>query len=144
MTRPRLALLIATCGLAVILFAACFQRAVADDAAPTGSPFKNVKILTNVTSKAEMRDAMKKQAASLGVKCVHCHVPGKFDLDEKPEKEKARKMLRMVAELNTKYFADEDDAKVTCFTCHAGKEKPDNDIPAALLAPDGDSFEPAK
>jgi hypothetical protein len=33
---------------------------------------------------------------SLGVNCTHCHLPGKWDSDEKGAKETARAMSRMV------------------------------------------------
>jgi len=35
-------------------------------------------------------------AASLGVKCDHCHAEGHFDSDEKKPKETARKMMTMM------------------------------------------------
>jgi hypothetical protein len=143
MTRARAALAAAAAALLAGATLAAV-RSVRADEAPAAPLFKNVKVLTSVSSKAEMRQIMKKQAASLGVKCAHCHVPGKFDLDEKPEKETARRMMRMVQEINAKYFKEPDDPKVTCFTCHAGKEEPENEVPATLLTSDGDTFEAAR
>lgn len=110
------------------------RRAEAGDEPAT---FKNVKVLTHLTSKQEMRAEMKKMAASLGVKCSHCHVPGKFDLDDKDTKKAARHMLEMTRELNEKFFADakpEEKPRITCWTCHAGHEKPGREVPAEALA----------
>jgi hypothetical protein len=102
--------------------------------------FKNVKVLTTVKTKQEMRQIMKAQAASLGVKCGYCHVPGKFHLDDKEEKQVARKMLEMVKDLNTRVFTDPDGPKVSCWTCHRGKDEPETQIPAEVLAA-ADEFE---
>ncbi|MEM7247520.1 MAG: c-type cytochrome [Acidobacteriota bacterium] len=94
-----------------------------------GSAFKNVQVLTHVKDKREMRAIMKEQAKALGVKCTYCHVQGKFDLDDKPEKVEAREMMRMVVDLNERYFADEEQG-VTCWTCHRGASHPENLRPA--------------
>ena len=101
------------------------------------SPFSNVELLTHVKDKREMRAIMKEQAKSLGVKCTYCHVKGKFDLDDKKEKVQARAMMRMVQEVNAKYFAEEEQG-ITCWTCHQGAEEPQLTRPAdAPSAPEG-------
>ena len=134
MSRPALALTaVAVVSAALLLaFPACSS---ADDASGGDTvQFKNVKILTNVTSKTEMRRIMKLQAASLGVKCSHCHVPGKFDLDDKKEKLVARDMLKMVANLNDTVFKDaEKKPAITCWTCHRGGTEPEHEVPQAAL-----------
>jgi hypothetical protein len=77
-------------------------------------------------------------AESLGLHgadtCAHCHARNphgpSFDyaLDEKREKEVARKMIQMVIAVNGDFLKDIGDAavheKVTCFTCHKGGPKP--------------------
>ena len=88
------------------------------------SPFVNVELLTHVKDKREMRAIMKEQAKALGVKCTYCHVQGKFELDDKEEKKTGRAMIRMVDELNAKYFPDAEQG-ITCWTCHRGSEKPE-------------------
>lgn len=119
--------------------AACFVTAPgpdarADDAAGEEGLFKNVKVLTHVKSKAEMRQIMKAQAAALGVKCTHCHVQGKFELDDKKEKLVARDMLRMVADLNATAFKDfETKPAITCWSCHRGATEVERDIPQSAL-----------
>lgn len=96
--------------------------------------FENVEILTGVTSKSEMRSIMKEQAKALGVKCTYCHVQGQFALDDKEEKVEARKMMRMVNEINAKYFPDEKQG-ITCWTCHQGSEHPELTRPSGEEAP---------
>jgi hypothetical protein len=73
---------------------------------------------------------------SLGVRCDYCHVQDKPDFgktpsnvggwnfasDDKPQKQKAREMMRMVVDLNAKNF--QGGPRVTCFTCHRGTTDP--------------------
>ena len=127
--------------LVVAFAAACFAIVSGCSAQGEASPFKNVQLLTHVKTKKEMRAHMKEQAKSLGVKCTFCHVPGKFDLDEKEHKKVAREMIVMVNEINAKYFADEEHG-ISCWTCHRGNEEPEYLRPP--LAPDSSSgFEAA-
>jgi hypothetical protein len=98
---------------------------------PAG-PFLNVKVLTDVTSKQEMRQRMRGIAASLGVRCPYCHVPGAADKDDKKEKRAAREMMRMVAHINETYLAEAEHVPaVTCWTCHRGETEPAREIPRA-------------
>lgn len=109
--------------------------AAAQTAPAPGEPvFKNVKVLTGVTSKIEMRKLMKEQSAALGVKCTHCHVPGKFELDDKKPKLVAREMLRLVEQLNATTFKDaEEPPAITCWTCHRGETKPQTAVPRSAF-----------
>jgi hypothetical protein len=104
------------------------KGACADTPVEDATVFKNVEVLKHVKSKSEMRRIMKEQAASLGVKCSHCHVPGKFDLDEKKPKKIARDMMKMVEALNATTFKD-TEIKVSCWTCHRGEEEPTSAVP---------------
>jgi hypothetical protein len=105
-----------------------------DAAPPVDSPFQNVKVLTDVRTKQEMRAIMKAQSAALGVKCSFCHVQGSPESDEKEEKLVARQMLRMVRELNGNFLKDvEDQPAVTCWTCHRGVKEPERKIPQSAL-----------
>jgi hypothetical protein len=62
--------------------------------------------------------------AALGVGCPYCHDndAAKRELDSKPQKETARRMIEMVNTLNKTSFGGA--ARVTCFTCHAGRPMP--------------------
>lgn len=94
---------------------------------------QNVRVLKGMTLK-EVRAEMDIVAASLGVKCENCHVKGDFPSDVKPDKPKARKMLELTKDLNTRFaeqFAEITDrpsklGAVTCFTCHNGAKEPKN------------------
>src|SRR6476646_6371962 len=86
-----------------------------------GEYFKNVKVLKDIPAE-QLRPTMEFIAASLGVRCDHCHVlgpQGGFDKDEKKEKDTARDMMRMVNDINTRAF--EGRQRVGCATCHHGR-----------------------
>ena len=120
-------LILASACSALVLAAAFAVRPSRADTLPDEKPaqvFKNVKVLKHVTSKTEMRRLMKEQSAALGVKCTHCHVPGKFDLDDKEAKKTARAMMEMVQKLNATYFPKVEKPPINCWTCHRGEEKP--------------------
>src|SRR6185369_1499454 len=51
-----------------------------------------------------------------------CHVKGDVPSDAKPQKVRGREMMRMVMDLNARYFSGKP--VVTCFTCHDGKVQP--------------------
>jgi hypothetical protein len=98
---------------------------------------KNVKVLPADISVNALVDTMKAFTRALGVRCTYCHV-GKegdplstydFASDERPEKGKAREMLRMVTAINGEYLAKlatrrEPAIVVHCATCHRGVAQP--------------------
>src|SRR6188472_649387 len=96
--------------------------------------FKNLQVLPKDTTREQIFPIMKGFAQGLGVRCTHCHVGvegqplSTFDFasDSKPEKAKARAMLRMVHRINEEDFGVKQfaDVKVTCYTCHRGATKP--------------------
>lgn len=82
--------------------------------------------MTNLTrfkgkSRKEVVQIMKGYNRDLGVKCSHCHVKD-FALDDKQEKQTARQMITMLADINEKYPATEK--KGTCYMCHRGAKDP--------------------
>lgn len=82
--------------------------------------YKNIQVLKG-TPASELESTMAFFSGSLGVKCNYCHT-NPFEKDEKPTKQTARQMIRMVLELNKGSFSGEK--AVTCFTCHRGKPLP--------------------
>ena len=87
-----------------------------------GQQPKNVKILTGL-SRPEVQRIMNQMRAGLGVHCHYCHITGQDpSVDATPQKERAREMMRMVVDLNQRYFGGKD--VVTCFTCHNGTPHP--------------------
>jgi hypothetical protein len=74
-------------------------------------------------------DVMQKGfARSLGVTCTHCHDPRSWDSEAKPQKEIARRMVKLVGAINDQLAAipnlSEPRAHVGCATCHRGEVRP--------------------
>ena len=92
----------------------------AQDAKVAEQVYKNIQVFKGIPA-AELEPTMAFIAGSLGVKCSHCHT-NPFDKDEKPTKATARKMIRMVFDLNKGSFSG--GKAVSCFTCHRGKPIP--------------------
>jgi hypothetical protein len=86
-----------------------------------GQRFKNIQIFKDLPA-TQLDPTMAFISGSLGVRCNYCHVPGQFDKDEKPTKLMARRMMKMVFDLNKGSFNGE--SAVSCFTCHRGKPTP--------------------
>jgi hypothetical protein len=105
---------------------------------PEEPKYKNLKILPKNISKENLDKVMDGFKEALGVKCSFCHAPAKdtaqkwpdFASDAKPEKGIARKMMKMTAKINKKYFSynkneqGETIPAVSCMTCHHGKDHP--------------------
>ena len=88
---------------------------------PAEEAFKNIQVMKGVPS-SQLRPAMVFFTRSLGVKCDYCHVPKEFEKDDKPAKTTARKMLKMVHDINAGNFGDK--SPVSCWTCHRGSAEP--------------------
>ncbi|HZE71855.1 MAG TPA: c-type cytochrome [Pyrinomonadaceae bacterium] len=82
--------------------------------------YKNIQVFKALPA-AELEPTMAFISGSLGVKCNYCHV-NPFEKDDKPTKQTARQMIRMVFDLNKGSFRGEK--AVSCFTCHRGKPQP--------------------
>ncbi|MFL5487588.1 MAG: c-type cytochrome [Gemmatimonadaceae bacterium] len=97
---------------------------------PAESVFKNIKILKGVPAGRLVNIMNMGFGRSLGVSCGFCHVPGKWDLDDKEEKNTARLMFAMVQTINRDYISkvpvDSGGPRpvVNCFTCHRGNPRP--------------------
>jgi hypothetical protein len=132
------------CGsLATLLLSASLAAqapaAPAQGAAPAPVPARNLQVLPKEWTNAQVLPVMREIAAALGTECGHCHVwtgpgaPGNdFPADVKPEKAKARVMLKMVMDINNSIatgFAplgkpSNQLVKVECVTCHRGQVIP--------------------
>jgi hypothetical protein len=98
---------------------------------------KNLKVLPPDIPMRALIDTMAGFTRALGVRCTYCHI-GKeseplsaydFVSDEKPEKLKAREMLRMLSAINGDHLAKlpsrrEPRINVSCATCHRGIAQP--------------------
>ena len=120
------------------IITACFVALVSMSFAVTKDEpaYKNLKVLSKKTTKAEMDSVMKHFTVSLGVKCNFCHVrtadnkEWEFASDGNKHKLVAREMMKMTSKINKKYF-DVTENKgahtalmVSCYTCHNGKAEP--------------------
>ncbi len=105
---------------------------------PSKGEYKNLKVLPkNISTKKLQQIMIDEFEDGLGVNCGFCHAEEKgshkldYASDEKPEKEIARKMMKMTNGLNRKYFqlkhASVGDSVlvVSCSTCHRGQPRPD-------------------
>lgn len=93
---------------------------------------KNIQVIKGLPN-SQILPLMNFVSTSLGVRCDHCHVIREkpdggrdwlMELDDKPAKQTARRMMRMVMSLNNDHRADFRGAAVTCFTCHRGQTVP--------------------
>jgi photosynthetic reaction center cytochrome c subunit len=109
---------------------------------PAESVFKNIKILKGIPAGRLVAIMNMGFGRSLGVSCGFCHVPGKWDLDDKEEKNTARLMFAMVQTINRDYMAKVPNDRgappvVNCFTCHRGNSRPMGDGPPPGNRPPG-------
>ena len=117
-------------GLAVL--AAAQGQVTVTPAKKAGEVFKNVTTSTlKELSVDDFLASMGVISAALGFDCADCH-PGAgtdradFVIDTNPAKRTARRMIEMVADINSRNFAGVQ--RVTCWTCHHGREIPTTSI----------------
>jgi hypothetical protein len=120
---------VALVALVALLAAAAGARAQEPRAAE--EVYTNIEVLRG-TPAEQVLPAMELISASLGVACEHCHVAGAFEADDKPAKQTAREMVRMMRAINRDSF--EGRLAVTCWSCHRGAARPAAEPPPA---PDG-------
>lgn len=95
---------------------------------------KNIKVLNGMPA-SQLIPVMNYFAASMGRRCNYCHVNnnGQWDYasDEKPEKNTARNMIKLVLDTN-KTLAGLKLDPIACYTCHRGRNSPQS-VPALPL-----------
>jgi hypothetical protein len=99
----------------------------------------NIKVLPKDITGDQVIQQMRQYAGDLGVECEFCHYRNPetkrndFASDANPVKEKARVMIKMTADINTKYLAQLSSRMstdpVTCGTCHRGSAMPETFVP---------------
>ena len=102
----------------------------------------NTQVIPRNTPVTQVIGMMRNFSSDLGVRCQFCHVGQEgqplstfnFPSDEKPTKQTARQMMRMVEEirrrLDTLPSHSMPHVEVTCRTCHRGVERP---VPLSTL-----------
>ena len=61
--------------------------------------------------------------------CTHCHIPGAWEKEDKPQKEIAREMSKLSKTINDELLPkianlESEKPAVNCTTCHRGEIKP--------------------
>jgi hypothetical protein len=102
---------------------------------PAPTVFKNIKTMKNTTAGRLLSVMEIGFARSLGVNCTHCHVPDKWESEDKPQKQIARDMSVMVSTINRDLLKNiknlkSESAVVNCTTCHRGNVMPALNLPA--------------
>jgi hypothetical protein len=123
--------------MAILATVLLCSAAVNPPRSPEGA-YRNLKVLPkNIPSKSLSKIMVDEFSDALGVGCGFCHAQGKdsvsidYASDAKPEKEMARRMMRMTLRVNRKFFMlkhptlTDGPLSVTCSTCHNGKPHPD-------------------
>ena len=98
---------------------------------------RNLKVLPRDISDEKLDSIMKTYTLALGVECKFCHselkiFPGGLDYasDTEPMKENARDMMRMVIDINKRYFYFDSTQRpeylhvISCKNCHRGNPLP--------------------
>jgi hypothetical protein len=98
------------------------------EGAPAESVWKNIKTLKGMPAGRMPRIMDVAFSKSLGVNCLHCHVAGDWDSDDKRPKRVAREMWVFMRDVNTRLgdvpeLASKEPA-INCTTCHRGDVKP--------------------
>ena len=102
---------------------------------PAEEVFKNIQQFKGMPA-ARLLRVMNAYTRSLGVNCTHCHVVDEWEKEDKPTKQIARDMSRMVRAINNDLLKNIKNLKsespvVNCTTCHRGHTKPEINLPEA-------------
>lgn len=111
------------------LVAEVLQAIAGHETEPAGQVFRNVKMLTQMPARQLLAVMNVGYARSLGVGCAHCHVVGQWASEEKPQKQIARDMARMLGTINGQLLKEIPNLRgpnpvVNCTTCHRGAVRP--------------------
>ena len=101
---------------------------------PASAVFKNIQTMKDRPAGQLLAVMEFGYSRSLGVTCTHCHVPEKWESEEKPQKQIARDISAMVGKLNGDLLKNIKNLKsaaptVNCTTCHRGQIVPAIDLP---------------
>jgi Photosynthetic reaction centre cytochrome C subunit len=101
---------------------------------PAETVFKNIQMMKGTPAGRLLAIMEFGYARSLGVSCNHCHMPEKWESDEKNTKQIAREMSDMVKKINGDLLKNIKNLKsetpiINCTTCHRGQTKPALNLP---------------
>lgn len=120
--------------VACLVGAASAAQNAQEDPPMAGDAFENVVLLRDIPVDTFF-ETMGMFANSMGNDCVFCHsLEAVFDkakfAESTPRIMKARQMIVMMNAMNKQYFGGE--ARLTCFTCHGGSDRPRSEPDLAL------------
>ncbi|MEO6195043.1 MAG: c-type cytochrome [Thermoanaerobaculia bacterium] len=94
---------------------------------PVEAVFKNIQVLKGLPA-GRLLDTMRGFSGALGTNCKKCHDTENFASDAKDDKKVARGMIQMTKGINEQFLKTmpglDEDATVSCYTCHHGKSHP--------------------
>jgi nitrate/TMAO reductase-like tetraheme cytochrome c subunit len=93
-----------------------------DEQKPAEQVFKNIQILKGLPA-GRLPMVMTLYSAAVGKDCSFCHVPNKWEADDKRPKQRAREMMTMTQDVLAKFFNGR--GPIGCFTCHHGNNDPE-------------------
>ncbi len=101
---------------------------------PAEQVFNNIQMLKGVLAGRLLRIMDVGFSRSLGVTCTHCHMVDQWEKEDKPTKQVAREMEKMVQTINNDLLKNIKNLKgpnsiVNCTTCHRGQTKPALNMP---------------
>src|SRR5580704_14373447 len=91
-----------------------------------GETFKNIQVLKDIPA-SQLIPSMRYVSASLGVGCDYCHQANHFDNDDKPAKQRARNMMKMMFAINQDNFNGKRE--VTCYVPSRSREGGQHCVP---------------
>ena len=99
-----------------------------------GQKFKSIKVLNDMPAD-QMGKVMNMISASLGVDCKFCHASNDGDYEKEgfEHKDMARKMMKMVFDLNKTQF--DGRPEINCNSCHNGRSHPQPSFPLTAAKP---------
>lgn len=106
---------------------------------PAEKVFKNIQTLKGIPAGNLLGIMAGGFSRSLGVSCTHCHTAGKWEADEKTQKQAARDMWVMMGTINRQLLPaiknlGSATPTINCTTCHRGQIIPALNLPAAKPA----------
>lgn len=101
---------------------------------PASAVFKNIQTMKDRPAGQLLAVMEFGYSRSLGVTCTHCHVPDKWESEDKPTKQVARDMSAMVGRINGEMLKGIKNLKsasptINCTTCHRGQVVPALNLP---------------
>ena len=101
---------------------------------PASAVFKNIQAMKDRPAGQLLAVMEFGYSRSLGVTCTHCHVPEKWESEDKPTKQVARDMSAMVGRINGEMLKGIKNLKsasptINCTTCHRGQVVPALNLP---------------